>query len=196
MSTKGVSTVATEDSGKLVKHIDEAKDWLDKAKQEYTESNPIRGEMILNLAQAEIKYAWELSHVRSVSHNNDPDKPRVLNLRSKLVLPIAATILVVLAASLVWFMRGNSNLKPQAVALIEKTLAGSESSGFLTGPEPTTPKVAADNQTKKNAGAELDATPAVGKLVARQKPLAKNQPLAENQSSDQNQLSAKGQPGD
>lgn len=51
----------------LLVHIDEAKEWLDKAKTEYIASNPIRGELNLNLAQAEVKYAWELSHQQNVS---------------------------------------------------------------------------------------------------------------------------------
>jgi hypothetical protein len=196
MSTKGVSTVATEDSGKLVKHIDEAKDWLDKAKQEYTQANPVRGELILNLAQAEIKYAWELSHVRAVSQNNDQGKLRVLNLRAKLVLPIAATILVILAASLLWFTKGN--VKPQTVALVKKTTAASESSGALTEPAAATPNLAADNQTNEKslilAEAELDATPVIGKLAAGQKsvtekqPLPEKQPTAEKQPGEENKL--------
>ena len=50
--------MAKLDSEKLLDHIEEAKDWLDKAKDEYNKANPVRGGLILNLAQAEVRHAW------------------------------------------------------------------------------------------------------------------------------------------
>ncbi|HEY8463536.1 MAG TPA: hypothetical protein VIM29_05850 [Bacillota bacterium] len=56
----------TFDSQKVLAHIDDAKNWLDEAKTEYLHSNQVRGELNLNLAQAEVKYAWELSRSQNV----------------------------------------------------------------------------------------------------------------------------------
>ncbi|MCL6588338.1 MAG: hypothetical protein K6U80_00130 [Firmicutes bacterium] len=135
MSAESVNIVARDNSGKLVKHIDEAKDWLEKARQEYIQANPIRGELILNLAQAELKYAWELSRGRFVSHNNGQvgsgeDRSRIRNFRSRLVLPIAAAFLTILGASLFW----NLNLKPQPLAGNEKKAVVNETPAVLIQP--------------------------------------------------------------
>lgn len=78
-------------SGKLIDHIEEAKDWLDKAEIEYSNSNPVRGGLILNLAQAEVKHAWELSHHQFVSNSVSQPKP---NYKFKYVIPIAASLVL------------------------------------------------------------------------------------------------------
>jgi hypothetical protein len=89
------------DSQKLLDHIDGAKDWLDKAKDEYNQSNPIGGELILNMAGAEIKYAWELSRSRYVvNHQKLPS-----NRKFKMILPVAASITVLLG--LVFWLKSN-----------------------------------------------------------------------------------------
>ncbi len=81
---------------KLIDKIENAKDWLEKAKDEYKNSNPERAGLILNLAQAEVKHAWELSHEQSVSKTVTPfhGKPeRRSNL--KYIIPIAASLVLV-----------------------------------------------------------------------------------------------------
>lgn len=60
----------------LITHIDSAKTWLDKAKEEYIESNAVGAGMHLNLAQAEVKYAWELSRTQNVSKMDETFKKR------------------------------------------------------------------------------------------------------------------------
>ncbi len=89
------------DSRKLLDHIDEAKDWLDKAKDEYNQANPIGGELILNLAGAEVKYAWELSHSRCVVNQ----KKLSSNRKFKIILPVAASI-IVLFGLVFWLKSG------------------------------------------------------------------------------------------
>ncbi|TCL62206.1 hypothetical protein EDC14_102757 [Hydrogenispora ethanolica] len=80
----------------LIEHIEEAKDWLDKAKSEYIQANPVRGEMILNLAQAEVKHAWELSRHRTVNSNivTKEQKRTVSSHNNNYWLPVAASIIV------------------------------------------------------------------------------------------------------
>jgi hypothetical protein len=80
------------DSGILIEHIEEAKDWLNKAKDEYSQANPVRGELILNLAQAEVKYAWELSHRQFVSTKRELIRNRKINY----LVPAAASVIIIL----------------------------------------------------------------------------------------------------
>jgi hypothetical protein len=77
---------------KLIERIEEAKGWLNKAQTEYSNSNPVRGGLILNLAQAEVKHAWELSHQQFVSQNV-PQQKR--NLKLKYIIPIAASLTLI-----------------------------------------------------------------------------------------------------
>ena len=60
-------------ASQLIAHIEEAEDWLHKARAEFHQSNPIRGELILNLAQAEVKHAWELSRRQFVLRTSGKD---------------------------------------------------------------------------------------------------------------------------
>jgi hypothetical protein len=55
------------DPTQLIVHIEDAKAWLNQAGDEYRQENPARGELILNIAQAEVKHAWELSHQQFVT---------------------------------------------------------------------------------------------------------------------------------
>lgn len=81
----------TFNSEKLIERIEEAKDWLDKAKVEYSQSNPARGGLILNLAQAEVKHAWELSHHQFVSKSvQKPDR----NPKLRYFIPLAASFVL------------------------------------------------------------------------------------------------------
>lgn len=82
----------TMNNTKLIDYIDGAKDWLDKAKTEYNQANPVGGELILNLAQAEIKYAWELSRSNYVSDFIKPVRKR--ERKNNLILPVAASFIV------------------------------------------------------------------------------------------------------
>ncbi len=104
-------------SGVLIEHIDEAKDWLDKAKNEYSQSNPIRGEIILNLAQAEVKHAWELSRRETVKSNVTAkiEKKSLGNFKKVYLVPIAASILL-FAAILFNAKMGKNNIASQNLA--------------------------------------------------------------------------------
>jgi hypothetical protein len=75
---------------KLIEHIEDAKGWLDKAKDYYRQSNPVHAEMTLNLAQAEVKHAWELSRGRYVSNKQTTFVKRKFNH----LITVAASILV------------------------------------------------------------------------------------------------------
>lgn len=75
---------------KLIEHIEDAKGWLDKASEYYKQANPVHAEMILGLAQAEVKHVWELSRGRYVSkkQTNLPER------KFKNLVAVAASILV------------------------------------------------------------------------------------------------------
>lgn len=79
------------DSGNLLQHIDDAKEWLEQAKAQYKQANPLQGELILNLAQAEVKYAWELSRKRYVAKV----KGNKNRSRLKFYLPLAASLVMI-----------------------------------------------------------------------------------------------------
>ncbi|NLW47525.1 MAG: hypothetical protein GXY86_09355 [Firmicutes bacterium] len=78
------------ESQKLIEHIEDAKGWLDKAKEYYRQANPIHAEMTLNLAQAEVKHVWELSRGRYVSNKQTTFAKRKFNH----LITVAASILV------------------------------------------------------------------------------------------------------
>ena len=80
------------ESEKLMEHIEDAKDWLDKAKEYYKQANPLHAEMTLNLAQAEVKHAWELSRERYVSKKQTTIPKRKFNH----LITVAASLLVFL----------------------------------------------------------------------------------------------------
>ena len=79
-------------SQNLIERIEEAKDWLDKAKDEYNNENPVRGGLILNLAQAEVKSAWELSHRQFVL--NSVQNPNRNHQLTKYFIPVAASFIL------------------------------------------------------------------------------------------------------
>jgi hypothetical protein len=96
-------------SDKLIERIEDAKNWLDKAKDEYSKSNPARGGLILNLAQAEVKHAWELSHDQFVSKSvQQPSR----NVKLKYFIAVAASF--VLFTALVIGVRLGGVLLPTA----------------------------------------------------------------------------------
>jgi hypothetical protein len=90
---KTASEPEVNNTSQLIDYIDGAKDWLDKARTEYSQANPLGGEMKLNLAQAEIKYAWELSRSNYVSDTMKPvQKPE---RKFNPILPVAASIIII-----------------------------------------------------------------------------------------------------
>ena len=101
-------------ASQLIAHIEEAEDWLHKARAEFHQSNPIRGELILNLAQAEVKHAWELSRRQFVLRTSGKE-----NRNSTLIylFPAAAAIVLVLGlifgTQLVRIMTNTSAAKEQ-----------------------------------------------------------------------------------
>ncbi len=78
------------DSQKIIDHLEDAKGWLDKAKEQYKQANPTHAEMTLNLAQAEVKHAWELSRERYVSKKQVTIPKRKFNH----LIAVAASIAV------------------------------------------------------------------------------------------------------
>lgn len=92
------------ESEKLMDHIEDAKDWLDKAKDYYKQANPIHAEMTLNLAQAEVKYAWELSRQRHVSKKQITIPKRKFNH----FIAAAASVLVMFGL-IFWYRQGETN---------------------------------------------------------------------------------------
>lgn len=105
----------TGNTTKLIDYIDGAKDWLDKAKTEYNQANPVGGELILNLAQAEIKYAWELSRSNYVSDSmksaQTQQPVRKREYRFKPMLSAAASIIIIIAGFGWWLIAGPSSVK-------------------------------------------------------------------------------------
>jgi hypothetical protein len=97
---------------KMIEHIEEAKDWLDKAKTEYSNLNPARGGLILNLAHAEVKHAWELSNQQCVS-KNIPQLRR--NSKLKYMIPVAACLALfgglLIGARMIGFYPATDKLK-------------------------------------------------------------------------------------
>lgn len=77
-------------------HIDDAQAWLLRAKANYQSDNTARGEMDLSLAQAETRYAWELSRGRVRA----AEPPRRAAAR-KWWLPVAACLGLGLMAAVV-----------------------------------------------------------------------------------------------
>lgn len=46
---------------RVLKHIKFARSWLEKAENEFSTENNVKGELTLTLVQAEVKHAWEAS---------------------------------------------------------------------------------------------------------------------------------------
>lgn len=85
------------DSRQVIAHIDEAQNWLDKAKDEYTELNALQGDLHLNLAQAEVRYAWELSYQGNVSRRKvraPKNGTSIAKSWNGYLLPVAAALIV------------------------------------------------------------------------------------------------------
>ncbi len=137
---------------KLIDKIENAKDWLEKAKDEYKNSNPERAGLILNLAQAEVKHAWELSHEQSVSktvtpYNRKPVRPS----NRKYIVPIAASLVLVAALGVGVRLSGlfSPALKSKNVSLAQEMKSGAT----LPNQE-----IATVNKTSSPALAELKTT--------------------------------------
>jgi hypothetical protein len=99
------------DANKVVSHIDEAKNWLDAAKAKYSQSNRVGGELNLNLAQAEVKYAWELSRRQNVISTVPTTPPR----RARKYFPAAAACFLIflgLTGGLYWAGRNSKGETP------------------------------------------------------------------------------------
>jgi hypothetical protein len=125
-----------ENSNRLLQYIEDAKTWLNKAEKEFSDSNSVRGELILSLAQAEVKHAWELSRGQCVSSKEKKVPVRKMSL----MIPMAAGFSILLIGSGIFFMvklwqpgpapEGNSQLAVhsnlpvhQTVPVIRKTVS-------------------------------------------------------------------------
>jgi hypothetical protein len=112
---------------KLIDKIENAKDWLEKAKDEYKNSNPERAGLILNLAQAEVKHAWELSHEQSVSKFVTAfDKKPARRSNLKYIIPIAASLVLLAGLGVGAHLSGffSPALKSKNVSLAQGTNSG------------------------------------------------------------------------
>lgn len=83
-------------SKEVLLHIDDAQAWLLRAKANYQRDNTARGEMDLSLAQAETRYAWELSRGRVRAA-----EPQRRSAARKWWLPLAACLGLGLMAALI-----------------------------------------------------------------------------------------------
>ncbi len=111
------------DSGRLLAHIDEAKNWLDKAKEEYKGSNRLRGDLHLNLAQAEVKYAWELSRRSDVSKIDAVHRVDHPSWRQRYILPAAAVLMagVMIGSVVYWQLQRPFGTKNGTIAVKTET---------------------------------------------------------------------------
>ena len=57
--------MANEQGERVLLHINDAQSWLSRASSDFQAAERVRGELDLSLAQAEVKYAWELSRGRT-----------------------------------------------------------------------------------------------------------------------------------
>lgn len=68
---------AMEDLRKRVlRHIKFARSWLEKAENEFSTENNVKGELTLTLVQAEVKHAWEASR-KAKSSEGSHERPRI-----------------------------------------------------------------------------------------------------------------------
>lgn len=78
----------------VLAHIDDAASWLSRARNAYRVANRARAELDLCLAQAEVRYAWEISRgPRRISH------PGIARDGGRWRLALAACLGLVLTAS-------------------------------------------------------------------------------------------------
>jgi hypothetical protein len=99
----------------VITHIEEAKNWLDVAREEYIQSNSIRGDLNLNLAHAEVKCAWELSHNQNVKHTNHLIQKQPTG-SARCYLPAAAVSVLILSLLCVGLYLGTGMSKPNLTA--------------------------------------------------------------------------------
>jgi hypothetical protein len=99
----------------VITHIEEAKSWLDEAKEEYIQSNSIRGDLNLNLAHAEVKCAWELSHNQNVKYTNHPVQNQPTG-GTHYYLPAAAVSVLILSLLCAGLYLGTGMSKPNLTA--------------------------------------------------------------------------------
>lgn len=158
------------ESEKLIGHIEDAKDWLDKAREYYKQANPLHAEMTLNLAQAEVKHAWELSRERYVSKKQTTISKRKFNH----LMAVAASFLIFLGLFFGYRQRE-----------INKYLAGlfnpaEKSVSIPLGSEPVTTEVNQKVAEVENSETTQGESEKSIEPVSR---LAKNDEMAESQDS-------------
>lgn len=109
-------------------HIDDAQSWLSRARKDYCADSRIRGELDLVLAQAETRFAWELSRGRRSAARSRR------RFSSRWWLPLAAglaAIAIVLGAFARWLARPDkieSAAQPPAREISAPATAGGASS--------------------------------------------------------------------
>ncbi len=157
----------------LLEHIEEAQDWLEKAKDEYNQANNIRGEMILNLAQAEVRHAWELSRRQSVSSDvaAKPKKRNGAEFKVRYLLPAAASI-IILSGVIVWLNVGKIDYK-SPIALLSPSSAVSN----MQDMQAKMAKDAVSKETVKDLASKADSD--VVDPIVEQHPPVRVAPLPE-----------------
>lgn len=92
---------------RVIEHIRFAKAWLDKAEHQFRSNESVQGELTLTLAQAELRCAWEKSHVSRTGTQVAPvtkQKKKSKYLSSMFVrqgLRIALILVAILATYLI-----------------------------------------------------------------------------------------------
>ncbi len=113
---------------KVLDHIDNVRDWLDRAEMDYQNGAGWQGELNLNLAQAELRKAWEESRRLNSTENLVPIPARQIDYRlvekkrwaryrklSRGWAGLAAAILIVILVSLTPFYSGGLNQNNRSV---------------------------------------------------------------------------------
>ncbi|MGQ9778364.1 MAG: hypothetical protein ACUVRM_00600 [Bacillota bacterium] len=105
-------------------HIEDAEAWLARAKAHYRRAATVRSELDLSLAQAEVRYAWELSRKRRRA--GEAGRPKVSRSSSFIRwFPLVAGSLV-LFSIFVFFVAGRPRPVPRKASPAVGNLSGPE----------------------------------------------------------------------
>lgn len=82
---------------KVIQHLRFAKNWLDRAEEEYSKEQILEAELTLSLAEAEVRHAWETSRGWATSAT----LRKMRRWRSRIALGLAVVALVLVGGYLV-----------------------------------------------------------------------------------------------
>lgn len=81
---------------KIIEHLRFARNWLDRAEEEYSQDKIIQAELTLSLAEAEVRHAWE------TSRGLVPSTLRKIRLWRRRAMALTVAVLVVWAGYYLW----------------------------------------------------------------------------------------------